>query len=79
MLTAPRRLGLEARLARVVGADAADEQTVLELALAGLRHVADCDDTVAAPFDVVTLTPRGAHWQVFDEPPPAPRLHLVSA
>jgi hypothetical protein len=79
VLTAPRRLGLEGRLARAARAEATEGDAVVDLVLAGLRHIAAHDEAVAAPFDVVSLTARGTRWQLFDEPPPAPRVHVLDA
>ena len=79
VLTAPRRLGLEGRLAQAAGTDQPDGDTLLDLVLSGLRQIAAHDEAVAAPFDVVALTPGGVRWQVFDEPPAAPRVHVLDS
>lgn len=71
VLTAPRRLGLEGRLARAANTAPPDAAALRALVLAGLRQVAAHDDAVAPPFDVVTLTSAGADWQVLDLPPAA--------
>jgi hypothetical protein len=76
VLTAPRRLGLESRLSRAVSADPRDENEIRDLAIAGLRQIANQDDGVAGPFDTVTLSAQGIRWQVFDKPPEPPRLHI---
>lgn len=69
VLTAPRRLGLESRLARAADTAPPDAEALRGLVLAGLRQVAARDAAVAPPFDVVTLTAAGADWQVFDQTP----------
>ena len=79
VLTAPRRLGLEGRLARVAGTNPPDGDTLLNVVVTGLRQIAAHDEAVASPFDVVALTPQGVRWQVFDEPPAAPRVHVLGS
>lgn len=57
LLTAPRRLGLEGRLARAVAGGATGEALV-ELALEGLGIIGEKEPAVAPPFDWVLI--RGA-------------------
>ena len=79
VLTAPRRLGLEGRLAQASAGEAPDEDSLLDMIVAGLRQIAAHDGAVAPPFDTVVLSARGVRWQVFDEPPPAPRVHILDS
>lgn len=57
LLTAPRRLGLEARLARAVAGGAAGE-TLVEVVLEGLRVIGKKEEAVGPPFDWALI--RGA-------------------
>ncbi len=57
-LTAPRRLGLEVRLARAAAEEAGPEP-IVEVIVEGLRAIARQDDSVAGPFDVAVIDAAG--------------------
>ena len=63
-LTAPRRLGLETRLARAA-AQGAGADDVAGMVVEGLRRVAAKDSAVAGPFDVAVFSRSGARFQTF--------------
>ncbi len=63
-LTAPRRLGLETRLARAA-ARGADPDDVARMVVKGLKQVAARDPAVAGPFDVAVFSHSGARFQTF--------------
>ncbi len=63
-LTAPRRLGLESRLARAA-ARGADPEQVAHMVVEGLRQVAAKDAAVAGPFDVAVFLRSGARFQTY--------------
>lgn len=58
VLTAPRRLGLEARLGQAVAAGASGE-TLVQLVLAGLRVIGKKEPGVGPPFDWVLIREAG--------------------
>ncbi|MHB8766145.1 MAG: hypothetical protein ACYDA8_17650, partial [Deferrisomatales bacterium] len=66
VLTAPRRLGLEARLARAVAAGTPLDELV-QLTLGGFRRIAEADPAVAPPFDAAVLDAGGVRLVTFDE------------
>ncbi len=55
VVTAPRRLGLEAQLHRAA-LDGAAVEDLAEIVLAGLRRVAEIEEAVAAPFDAALFS-----------------------
>ena len=63
-LTAPRRLGLEVRLARAA-AQGAGPEPVVEAVVEGLRAVARRDPAVAGPFDVAVIDSEGLRLRTY--------------
>jgi len=59
VVTAPRRLGLEARLGRALGQGATAE-TLRDLTLEGLRVIGRKEEAVGAPFDWATFDRGGS-------------------
>lgn len=66
ILTVPRRLGLEGRLARAVAAGATAEE-LRRVTLEGLTLIASKEDSVAGPFDVAVVDAAGVR---LDAPAP---------
>lgn len=64
-LTAPRRLGLESRLVHAIAANACLED-VRDLAVAGLRLIAQKENSVAGPFDIALLDDSGLRLEEID-------------
>lgn len=67
LLTAPRRLGLEMRLARAAQAGAS-EQKILETAAIGLRQIAARETAVDGPFDVALIDTDGLRMTRVETP-----------
>lgn len=65
VLTAPRRLGLEARLARASGS-AALLSEIVEIAAEGLRLIARKEGGVAGPFDIALIDDSGVRFETFE-------------
>lgn len=64
VLTAPRRLGLESRLARAATAGAGREE-IRDIAAEGLLRIEEKDDAVGGPFDVAELGAGGVRVATF--------------
>lgn len=62
VVTAPRRLGLEARLARELAQDPAIE-AVGTVVTGALRRIAERDPAVGGPFDLAILGPHGLRFE----------------
>ncbi len=64
VLTAPRRLGLEVRLARA--APESDLEALRDLTVEGLRVIAEHDAGVQGPFDLVLFGQEGTRWETVE-------------
>ncbi len=62
VLTAPRRIGLEARLAHAARADA-DADSLREIILAGLRLVEEKEGSVCGPYDIAIFDDQGRRFE----------------
>jgi hypothetical protein len=61
VLTAPRRIGLESRLAKAV-ASGAGLAELKEIAVEGMRRIEKAEESVGGPFDVVMIDSSGLQW-----------------
>lgn len=66
VLTAPRRIGWEGRLARLAR-EGADPEAIVHTVVEGMRRVADREDTVGGPYDLVVIDRNGLRALSFEE------------
>lgn len=72
ILTAPRRLGLEGRLGRLLATGATTDE-VRATILSGLRLIASKEDAVAPPFDLAAIDAAGVRLEEDHPQPPEVR------
>ncbi|GAB4246615.1 MULTISPECIES: Ntn hydrolase family protein [Deferrisoma] len=65
VVTAPRRLGLEARLAQELAGEPAPG-AVEELVAVALRRIAQRDEAVGGPFDLAVLDSHGLRFETLE-------------